>query len=113
MAHPRIGHRVRKFMEDHPGSTVYRDDILGYIQQVTGRRPTDGAIAPAIKKLIEEGMRIQVLDAGNSWRFQPNGVVPIKAPERELFERVYITKNDHWILEDSHGEVTIVKPVDL
>jgi aminopeptidase N len=112
MAHPRIQHHIRKYFEDHAGVTVYRTDLLDYIEKVSNNRPTDGGVVQAIRKIADTGMDIKVIDQANSWRYQPEASNSKKA-DRELFERVYITKNDHWILEDSRGEVTIVKPVDL
>lgn len=114
MGHPRIQHHIRQYFEDHAGVTVYRTQLLDYIEKVSGNRPTDGGVVSAVRKLMDSGtMEIKVVDASNSWRYSLDNGNPYKKPERELYERVYITKNDHWILEDSRGEVTIVKPVDL
>lgn len=113
MAAPRITHHIRKFFEDHPGVTVYREDLIEYCKTKNGVAPTDGGVIYGVKKLVDGGMDIKAVDAANSWRYSPNGDKSSSKDDGELFERVHVTKGGAWILEDTKGEVVVVRVVDL
>lgn len=111
---------IRKYFEAHPGITVYRSDVLDFVEkEMGGRKSSDQGVTNAIRELAESGgMAIEELDRANSWIYRPNATAApskdlVKKPSREIFERVHVTKQGNWILEGTDGEVTLVKPLDL
>ena len=71
-------------------------------------------------------MAIEELDRANTWIYRPNANANTNADANgtkkeldkhykggEIFERVHITKGGAWILEDTKGEVVVVRVVDL
>jgi len=116
MGHASVRPRIREFFERNPGVTLWRKDFMEYIERDLGRACTVSGLLNAISELIKTGYPIEVEERGHSWRYVPNKkqeIVALPRTNRKMFELLANTKSGAMILEDTEGEVVIVKVVDL
>lgn len=102
-----IGPAVLRYFQQHPGVTIHLPDLakeLGYpedrIQSAVNsirNRNTDGA-----------GDAIDIIMAGNAWRWHPNG--PARAlPTKRMFEEIGPAKTGGIVIQDTDGNLFLAR----
>ncbi len=103
---------VRKYFEENPGKTIWRDDLIEYVAGQNTEEIREGTVLHSVNMLIADNFPIEIVERAHAWVYRPNKKDD-KAASRRMFELVHETKGGAMILEDTDGEVVIVKPVEL
>ncbi len=112
MGYASVRPRVRELFEKNPGKDIWLNDFKEHVEMELDREVTVEGIRGAIRFLAAEGMEIEVLEQGHKWVYRPSGSAIAKSGGK-IFELIKETKSGTMILEDTDGEVIIVRRVDL
>lgn len=116
MATTTIRPYVRQYFERNPLKTVWRDELFEYVQSQNEEEVRMQSVLHAVNQLMDDGFSIEIQERAHAWIHIPPKKVKEEAPKtpkRKVFELVHETKGGAMILEDTEGEVVIVKPVEL
>lgn len=119
-----IKDKVLKYLADHPGLVVWRDDMAKDLNLLPS------SIAAAIGNMIREGKEasthIVVVQSGRAWRWSEkpttppvpprgggNGVASTGAPARKLYEELAVTKGGTILVQSEDGQVYRLADLDV
>jgi len=106
---------VRQYFERNPGRTIWRDELIEYVALQNQEKIREATVLHSVNALIQDGFPIEIQERAHAWIYLPNKKKdePKVDPGRKMFELLANTKSGAMILEDTEGEVVIVKVVDL
>src|SRR5215469_12493468 len=102
---------ILKRFTDHPGETIYLEDILKDMD-VT-KQQVHSLITHIRGRNDEFASKLEVVYRGQAWRYNPNAKPNTASrdskPTKPLFELLAITKAGIYVLQDEQGEVKLLR----
>lgn len=106
MGAPRTRPQVLNYLMNHPGESLYIDDIAKATKLDTKQ------VLSAIGNLVHvDGEPVETVQRGRIWRYNPNGQRKAKAPEKRMFEEIGPAKDGSIVIQDLDGN--LYKAVEL
>ncbi len=105
---------VRKYFEENPGKTIWRDDLVEYVAGQNSEVVREATILHSVNMLIADDFPIEIVERAHAWVYIPNKEKKEDSKSsRKMFELLARTQSGAMVLEGDEGEVMIVKQVEL
>lgn len=108
-----IGADVLRYLENHPGVTIYLSDLASELPQYQEHKIRDTVNSLRYRDVGGSALNIKTVAAGKAWRWQPNTVTENPNADETLYRKRMTTASGTVIVESEDGKLYSIRELDI